>query len=264
VETDEPECARSLGQTRPVSNQGEKDRDNYRDHARNLLADPTNEVAFAQAIGAASIEEFHRIGRMEADLLFQYGLNDSSYLIDVGCGSGRLSTALAARFAGRYLGTDISQELLTIAAQITNRPDFAFVQVHGLTVPENNEVADMACLFSVLTHLRHEESYLYLEDIKRCLKPGGQIVFSFLDFRERAHWPPFVLAVDEARKGSSYHVNQFMSHDTIEAFAEMLNMDLVAIHDGSTPYIVNSDQSDPVAPWELVSFGQSSCVLRKR
>lgn len=242
----------------------DRDRETYREHSRKLLADSSNEAAFAQAIGAASIEEFHRIGRMEADLLFQYGLCDTSYLLDIGCGSGRLSHALASRFAGRYLGTDISAELLAIAADITARPDFSFVQVHGLRVPESDCVADMACLFSVLTHLRHEESFLYLEDIKRCLKPGGLIVFSFLDFRERIHWPPFVLAVNEARSGNAYHVNQFISHDTIEAFAELLEMDLVAIHDGSAPYIKNSDPSDPSSPGELVTFGQSSCVLRKR
>lgn len=247
-----------------MTSQNSRDRDTYRDYARKLLADPNNEAAFAQAIGSTSIEEFHQIGRMEADLLVQYGLDDSHYLLDIGCGSGRLSLALAPRFGGRYLGTDISAELLAIAAEITKRPDFSFEQVHGLTVPEADSVADMACLFSVLTHLRHEESYLYLEDIKRCLKPGGLIVFSFLDFRERSHWAPFTTVVEEARRGSAYHVNQFMSHDTIAAFAEMLDMELIAIHNGSTPYIKNSVHDGSDSSPKLVTFGQSSCVLRKR
>ena len=39
----------------------------------------------------------------------------------------------------------------------------------------------MILAFSVFTHLLHEESFIYLEDFKRVLKPGGSVVFSFLE-----------------------------------------------------------------------------------
>src|SRR4051812_2923054 len=47
--------------------------------------------AMAEAVGG----EFEAVGALERDLLIQYGLGPDDYLVDVGCGSGRLASALA-------------------------------------------------------------------------------------------------------------------------------------------------------------------------
>ena len=73
-----------------------------------------NDRAMREAIGG----EFQAFGMIERELLYQYGLQDSHFVIDVGCGSGRLSHALAKTFAGRYLGTDVVPELLEYAISI--------------------------------------------------------------------------------------------------------------------------------------------------
>ena len=36
----------------------------------------------------------------------------------------------------------------------------------------------MVCAFSVFTHIEHEDSYLYLEEALRIVRPGGRFVFS--------------------------------------------------------------------------------------
>jgi ubiquinone/menaquinone biosynthesis C-methylase UbiE len=242
----------------------ERDQRVYREHSSELLNTSQKSDAYAVAIGSVDAEAFIYFGKMEADLLYQYGLSDESVLVDVGCGSGRLALALASRFSGSYLGTDISPELIAHARGIAQSKNFNFVETIGLTVPVANNSVDFACFFSVLTHLRHEESYLFLEDTVRSLKSGGKIIFSFIDFSQSSHWAQFEPFLNALRDGKPSPVNQMMSHDTIYRFAEYLQVEVIAIHDGSTNYIVNTEPKISGHEEPLVSLGQSVCVLRKR
>jgi ubiquinone/menaquinone biosynthesis C-methylase UbiE len=241
--------------------------DAYRRFTEQVLSNRTGAdeaAAMAEAIGASSVEEFHRTGQMEADLLVQSGLADDGFLVDVGCGSGRLASKLRAMHSGGYLGTEISPDLLRYAEQVANRPDWTFSTVAGLTIPRDSGSADMVCFFSVLTHLRHEESYLYLEEARRVLAPGGRIVFTFLDFSQPTHRTVFEATVEVVRGGVDYHVNQFISKDAITLWASMLGLEIEHIHDGSTPYITLSSSPYYDEGSTHASLGQSACVLLKR
>lgn len=112
------------------------------------------------------------MGRLEKSLLIYAGLRPYHSLLDVGCGPGRLAAQLAHWLEGPYLGTDVVQTFLDHAAHACGRPDWRFEKVSGLTVPADSESVDIACAFSVFTHLRHEESYSYMQDILRVLKPA--------------------------------------------------------------------------------------------
>lgn len=241
----------------------ERDQRVYRELSSELLNDSQKNDAYAIAVGSIDSEDFAFFGKMEADLLYQYGLSDKSCLVDVGCGSGRLAVALADRFKGSYLGTDISPELIRHARKTVQNANFEFIETIGLNVPVANDSVDIVCFFSVLTHLRHEESYLFLEDSVRSLKSGGRIVFSFLDFSQSEHWAQFEPILNALRSGSSSHVNQMLSHDTLIRFAEHLGVEVVAIHDGTKNYIVNLDPKIPGHEEALLSLGQSVCVLQK-
>src|SRR5690349_14009653 len=122
------------------------------------------------------------------DILLTAGLSDSQYLIDVGCGCGRLAHTLTVE---RYLGTHVVPELLQHARVLCPNPRWRLELVDGTTIPERSGVADMVCFFSVLTHLLHEDSYCYLREAQRVLRPGGKVVFSFLEFRAETHWAVF-------------------------------------------------------------------------
>ena len=246
------------------ANSFERDQRVYQELSSQLLNDPKVSDAYAKAIGSVDSESFAFYGKMEADLLYQYGLSDESVLADIGCGSGRLALALAGRFKGSYLGTDISSELIMHAREIVKNDNFGFVKTIGLTVPAADDSVDIACFFSVLTHLRHEESYLFLEDTVRSLKSGGRIIFSFLDFSQGSHWAQFEPILTAFRNGMPSHVNQMMSHDTIYRFAEYLGVEVVVIHDGTTNYIINTEPKITGHEETLVSLGQSVCVLQKR
>ncbi len=246
----------------PTSPSSEHDsaRDDYREHIVKEIAGADGDVGYAVAIGSPSWQEFERIGQLEVALLTQYGLLDCGLLVDVGCGSGRLAVSLPMSFSGRYVGTDISQPLLEQASRLVNGPSFRFVHVNGLAIPLEDGSADMISMFSLLTHLRHEESFLYLREAVRVLRSGGRIIFSFLDFSQESHWSIFSDTVAAVESRVLHHVNQFMSRDAVLAWARMLNCGVIDIHDGQSRFI-RWAQPDGTVSWD--SIGQSVAVLEK-
>ena len=88
----------------------------------------------------------------------------------------------------------------------------------------------MILAFSVFTHLLHEESFIYLEDFKRVLKPGGSVVFSFLE--SACSWPIFETMIAHARQGYKTHLNMFIERPQIEAWAAHLGMEIMGYEFG--------------------------------
>jgi SAM-dependent methyltransferase len=232
----------------------------YRHHVRELeKKHDDHTVAMQEAVGG----EFDAVGQMELDLLISVGLPINGFLIDVGCGSGRLAVPLASYLQGLYLGTDIVPELLSHARDLVKRPEWRFDLCSELTIPAENETADMVCFFSVFTHLLHEESYTYLQEARRVLRPGGRVIFSFLEFSVKSHW--VVFQADLAAMGAPHPLNQFISRDAIEAWADHLHFDVENVWAGDVPYI---PLSKPVTTMSgntfegLGTLGQSAAVLR--
>jgi ubiquinone/menaquinone biosynthesis C-methylase UbiE len=209
--------------------------------------------------------EFEAIGTLELETLKYFGLKEDAYVIDVGCGSARLALPLSKYLKGRYLGIDIVPDLLDYARRTVGRGDWRFEVAAGLSIPERDETADVVCFFSVLTHLLHEQSYVYLQEAKRVLKPGGKIVFSFLDFTVPSHWPVFESNINDLGV-NSHALNMFISKDTLRIWADHLGLTVKAIKDGNELYV---PLTKPVV-WDsgqvmerLGTIGQSVCVLQK-
>jgi SAM-dependent methyltransferase len=194
---------------------------------------------------------FELIGKIECDILRHYGLRADDYLIDVGCGSGRLAKPLSSYLKGPYLGFDLVADLIDYAREITARPEWRFEVIEHIGIPETDGRADMVCLFSVLTHLLHEQSYWYLEEAKRVLRPGGKIVFSFLEFDNPSHWHIFEDTVAAARQHAEQPLNVFIDRRGVEIWARHLGLQVVEIRNAG----------------DLIStagaLGQSVCVLSR-
>ena len=205
-----------------------------------------------QAMHLAVGGEFEMMGAIECDIVKHFGLTKNGYLIDVGCGSGRLAKPLSSYLRGRYLGFDIVPELVDYARQVAARPDWRFTTVDHIGIPEQDGQADMVCFLSVLTHLLHEQSYWYLEEARRVLKPGGKIVFSFLEFTQPAHWAVFGATLHNERHGIESPLNVFIERSAITVWAEHLDMQVERFLGGSE------------AISEAGALGQSVCVLASR
>jgi len=222
----------------------------------------SNDEAARMAVGG----EFEAIGELLRETLIYHGLQKSDYVIDVGCGSGRLAKPLSEYLTGKYLGIDVVQQLIDYARKLVKKPGWRFEMVQGLKIPEANEQADVVCFFSVLTHLLHEESFVYLTEAKRVLKPGGKIVLSFLDFRIEGHWDIFENNNLKDVGIGGQPLNVFISNDMLRAWAKHLDLEVEVIKDGDDPYVPLSRpiKFEDGRVWnELAPFGQSLCVLRK-
>ena len=237
---------------------------NFRETYRNWVLSLMEQYPLDEAMELAIGGEFESFGVLERELLIQYGLQRESYLIDVGCGSGRLTKALRGYLNGRYLGIDIVPELIDYARNLSNHPDWRFEIAQGLTIPEQDNSADMVCFFSVFTHLLHEHSYMYLLEARRVLKEDGKIVFTFHDFAIPSHWSAFESSLSSL--GPSSPLNQFISRDAIAAWASHLGLKIEDIHAGDKAHI---PIPHPIVTAQgtimdgMGNLGQSVCVLTR-
>ena len=107
-----------------------------------LLSKHSRDEAMLAAVGGDD-----RLGGTLLSVLDRIGFRDGAYLIDVGCGSGRLTRRIAQLPNARYLGTDVSGKMLTYAMETSQRPDFLFKLVDSTIIPEADNMADFVSFF---------------------------------------------------------------------------------------------------------------------
>jgi ubiquinone/menaquinone biosynthesis C-methylase UbiE len=203
-----------------------------------------------EAMSLAVGGRYEEVGAIEADIMRYAGLKDGMSLIDLGCGSGRLAWALSRSMNVEFTGIDIVQSLLDYAKTKTPN-NYRFLLHRELSIPSAENQADFVSAFSVFTHLLHAETYIYLEDIKRALKRGGKLVFSFLEFSSDAHWGVFETTVKAQKLHSASHLTMFVERTAIELWCQKLGYELVAYVGGTE------------APWKGQALGQSTAILLK-
>jgi ubiquinone/menaquinone biosynthesis C-methylase UbiE len=203
--------------------------EDYEKHVANLVKTHGLEEGMSLAVGGS----YEAIGNIQAEILAKLGLNGGMRLADVGCGSGRTAAALSKRLNIEYDGFDIVQQLLDYAA--TKSPqNYRFTLNRATQLPSEDKSYDMVCAFSLFTHLLHEETFTYISDIFRTLKPGGTLVFSFLEFLMPSHWHIFESTVEGAKRSTRPHLNVFIERNVIELFSQKIGFRSVKFFDATT------------------------------
>jgi SAM-dependent methyltransferase len=227
----------------------------YSKHVENLVnAHPRNlDLAMALAIGSSTIEQFNVQGDQQVEMLRRYGLADGMAIYDLACGSGRSAKALRRkRWQGSYKGADIIPALVAYLRE--SCPGFDAVVHTDLSIASADASLDLVYAWSLFTHLHHEETYIYLDDIHRALKPGGRLVFSFLEFKIPSHWTVFASRVEILKQGRrTSTLDMFLHRDQISLWAKTLGFDATIL------YVDGDDQTSTSSG----NFGQSVAVLQK-
>jgi 2-polyprenyl-3-methyl-5-hydroxy-6-metoxy-1,4-benzoquinol methylase len=232
----------------------------YIDHVRRVEESlGSGDAALRRAVGG----EFEAVGKLEYYLLRSLGLTTGHLVVDVGCGSGRLAQQLAPDKGIRYIGTDVVPRLIESARTLARREDWEFSVVEDVRIPCTDRAADFVTFFSVLTHTTHVESFKYLQEAARCLKVGGRVVMSFLEFRIPCHWETFMISV-KAKAGG--HLIQFLDRDAIAAWAGHSGLAVDSFFDGDNGHIPIPEEilwENGTCMKSLGNLGQSVAVLRK-
>jgi SAM-dependent methyltransferase len=207
----------------------------YELHLRRKLRQHRNnrDLAFADAIGSETVELFERQGDAQVAILRHYGLKDGMAVYDLGCGCGRTAQALQrAGWRGRYIGADIVSGFI-LELKLKCPKYEAHVHREPWIVAESASL-DMLFHWSVFTHIPVEECFLYLEDSFRSLKPGGRLVFSFLELTAPAHYERiFENRVGWVRKDRAPKLlDTFLHRDWIMLWADKLGFSDVEFTDG--------------------------------
>jgi SAM-dependent methyltransferase len=211
----------------------------YNVFVTNLLAAHPLEEAMSLAVGG----DFETMGRLQVDQLEKRaGLSDGMTVVDLGCGSGRTLSQIAKKLpACQCVGIDVVQDLLNYAQSICP-PSYRFIRHTQLSLPLPDASADLVIVFSVFTHLLHDESYVYLQDAVRVLRPGGRIALSFLEFARSSHWDVFTTTVAARKYASVGHINTFIERPVLDVWGKHLKLDVEGYFD---------------------ELGQTLCVMRK-
>jgi SAM-dependent methyltransferase len=223
----------------------------YETHAQGDVSD--------EAVGGG---DFETIGRVELDLLLMEGLKPTDTLVDFGCGTGRLAVqAIPMLSGGSYIGIDISDTFLSRAnTRIQEAVPAPPCRVRWMkqttpTFPLGDQSADMICAFSVFTHMEHEDSYRYLKDARRVIRPSGCFIFSCLPMNLADAKQVFVeQANEDIRERWSGVRNVTTSVDLMEEIARLAGWRPARWYAG--------DENNIGSPGkDKRALGQSSCVL---
>jgi ubiquinone/menaquinone biosynthesis C-methylase UbiE len=190
----------------------------YRRVVANFLKTYPLDIAMDQAVGGGGYEAN---GRLECETLIEHGLRPGHFVVDIGCGSGRLSTQLSQRFGHgiEYLGIDVVPELIAYARSKA-APTYRFHVTEGLSIPAPDNSVDYIAAFSVFTHLKHRETKSYLRDAHRVMQPGAKLVFSFLELPR--HRREFIRTIGATVLGVRKVQNHFISRSAIKRWARKI------------------------------------------
>lgn len=128
------------------------------------------------------VDAFFALGEDRCALLVdpvlgRFGIDaGSSVALDLGCGLGRISRALARRFA-TAIGVDVSDEMVDRATALHPSdayPNLRFAVSDGLTLPLDEDSVDFAFSYEVVQHMpSHDVILRNLREIRRVLRRDG-------------------------------------------------------------------------------------------
>jgi len=129
--------------------------------------------------------------RIVADVVRKLDLNDADCLLDIGCGTGAMTRALAVRVA-EVVGVDVSEGMVARAKRALADLPNASVRTCGLkTLPfDSPRFTKILCYSSVFNYIEnYAEAEDYLREMLRVCRPGARVLIGdLLDRRQLEYY----------------------------------------------------------------------------
>lgn len=153
-----------------------------------------SDLAAIHPAGAAGLEAWEQSGKYDADIVTEmsklYGAIDpaNSYILDYGCGPGRVTYPLANNFK-EIVGYDSGMD--TIISAVQNKPKDSFGNVFFTMTGVGEWKADVAFSLSVFIHHTYADGVNMMKEVASMVKPGGLLLLQIPLYdvaREAEHW----------------------------------------------------------------------------
>ncbi len=161
-------------------------------------------------------------GEMAERLRSALGLDREQRVLELGCGVARIGRELAP-MVGQWHGADISGALLKIAQQRTAHLHNAhFHELGRPALPFADASFDRAYAHLVFFHLDKEDLFIYLNELRRVLIPGGLVYFDTWNLMHPEGWNRFLWELEHHRhkRVKPAHRNQFATAEEIRLYTE--------------------------------------------
>ncbi len=140
---------------------------------KNLHYDPR--IGFFNQI-ASDWDSWHDLADLESNLsaIFdKFAIFPDETIVDVGCGTGNLTTSLLPRLGerGKIIALDISPEMLKLARAKCSDSRVAWFLSTADHIPAEDNTCDRVICFSAWPHF--ERAISVIQEIRRVLKPDG-------------------------------------------------------------------------------------------
>lgn len=111
----------------------------------------------------------------KVEMLKEFEKNNSSRILDLGCGDGAIAMFLEKEFSSVKINAiDISAESIRLAKE-KKLANTVFEQYDGKKIPFENECFDIVIIASVLHHIEFKWHFEFIREVYRVLKMGGRL-----------------------------------------------------------------------------------------
>lgn len=132
--------------------------------------------------GERMIPEFNQGGEIFLEHINRYifasQFSKNKVVLDIACGSGYGSDLLLKSGAKQVFGVDISKEAVGYCIEKYSHKNLSFLVGDVRNVPIENNKIDLLVSFETIEHVNEEDQKIFINEIRRVLKPGGILLMS--------------------------------------------------------------------------------------
>jgi SAM-dependent methyltransferase len=123
-------------------------------------------------------------------------------ILEIGAGGGRFTEILATK-AATVLAGDAAPTMLTLlAGRFRDRPGVRPLRLDGRTLAGVGDGAvDAVFSYDVFVHLAAWDTFNYLQEIRRVLRPGGRAIVHHGNALSELGWRKFAADAERERQG---------------------------------------------------------------